>query len=411
MNYSNTALKGLRIVDFSRVVAGPFSTMILGDMGAEVIKIERPGTGDDSRGWGPPFLGEVSSYFMGLNRNKKSVAIDLGTPEGASIARELVRSADVVVESFRPGVMKRLGLDYETLRLTNPSLIYCAISAFGQDGPYHERPGYDLMVSALGGLMSVTGPPQGEPVKVGVAVIDVCTGLHAALGVLSALHHRTVTGEGQRVDVSLLSTELAMLINTASEYLIGGSVAKPQGSAHANVVPYQAFPTEDGWVLLGSPNDKLFRVLAAALGRPEWGTDPRFITNGERVKHRDEIVAQISAITCTQTTAHWVELLSSTGAPVAPINRMDAVFEDPHVRHLDQVAEVDHPMFGKHKVVTSALRLSATPPIVGDAAPRLGEHTKQVLTELGITNDRIDELVDHCVVEFRPADEEFTLVD
>jgi crotonobetainyl-CoA:carnitine CoA-transferase CaiB-like acyl-CoA transferase len=401
--FDKTALKGLRVIDFSRVVAGPYSTMLLGDMGAEVIKIERPGVGDDSRSWGPPFLGEVSTYFLGLNRNKRSVAIDLATQEGADVARALVRHADVVVESFRPGVMDRLGLGYERLRQLNPALIYCAISAFGQDGPYRERPGYDLMISALGGMMSITGTPGGEPVKIGVAMIDISTGLHAALGVVSALHHRTVTGRGQRVDVSLLSTELAVLINAASQYLIGGSVAEPQGSGHANVVPYQAFPTSDGHVLLGSPNDKLFRVVADALGRPEWKTDPRFTTNDARIAHRDVLIPMIGEITRTESAAHWVDTLSRTGAPVAPINRIDAVFKDPQVQHLNQVAEVEHPMFGTLPVVTSALRLSETPPVVGEAAPRLGQHTREVLERCaGMARGDIDRLIETGVVEHRP---------
>jgi crotonobetainyl-CoA:carnitine CoA-transferase CaiB-like acyl-CoA transferase len=399
-----TALQGVRVIDFSRVVAGPYSTMLLGDFGAEVIKVERPGKGDDSRGWGPPNRGEVSTYFLGLNRNKKSIAIDLSTERGVAIARELVADADVVIESFRPGVMERLGLGYETLSADHPDLIYCAVSAFGQDGPYKDRPGYDLMVSALGGLMSITGTPGGEPVKTGVALIDVATGLYAALGVLAALNHRNATGEGQRVDISLLSTELAILINAASQYLIGGSVAEPQGSAHANVVPYQAFPTCDGHVLLGSPNDKLFGVLAGALGHPEWRDDPRFATNEDRVLHRDELLPLIAAVTAKETAAHWVGLLSRTGAPVAPINRMDSVFTDPQVRHLDQVAEVEHPLYGSYSVVTSALRMSLTPPVVGDAAPRLGQHTAEILAGgLGKSDAEVAALISDGVVEYRPA--------
>ncbi|MEU0948677.1 CoA transferase [Streptomyces canus] len=399
-----TALQGLRVIDFSRVVAGPYSTMLLGDMGAEVIKVERPGKGDDSRSWGPPSRGEVSTYFLGLNRNKKSIAIDLSTPRGVALARELIAGADVVVESFRPGVMERLGLGYETLREDHPNLIYCAISAFGQDGPYRDRPGYDLMVSALGGLMSITGTPGGEPVKTGVALIDVATGLYAALGVLAALNHRNATGQGQRVDISLLSTELAILINAASQYLIGGSVAEPQGSAHANVVPYQAFPTRDGHVLMGSPNDKLFGVLAEALGHPEWKDDPQYATNEARVEHRDHLIQLISAETVRETSAHWVDVLSRTGAPVAPINRMDAVFKDPQVQHLDQVAEVEHPLYGSYPVVTSALRMSVTPPVVGDAAPRLGQHTGEILNGgLGLSTEQVAQLIADGVVEYRPA--------
>jgi crotonobetainyl-CoA:carnitine CoA-transferase CaiB-like acyl-CoA transferase len=399
-----TALKSLRVIDFSRVVAGPYSTMLLGDMGAEIIKVERPGTGDDSRSWGPPSRGEVSTYFLGLNRNKKSIAIDLATEDGKALARELVAGADVVVESFRPGVMERLGLDYATLSADHPQLIYCAISAFGQDGPYKARPGYDLMVSALGGLMSITGTPGGTPVKTGVALIDVATGLHAALGVLAALNHRNATGQGQRVDISLLGTELAILINAASQYLIGGSVAEPQGSAHANVVPYEAFPTSGGHVLLGSPNDKLFGVIAETLGHPEWKTDPRFATNGARVSHRDELIPLIAAETARESAAHWVDVFSRSGAPVAPINRIDAVFKDPQVQHLDQVAEVEHPLYGKYPVVTSALRMSATPPVVGDAAPRLGQHTTEILGGgLGLSDERIARLIADGIVEYRPA--------
>lgn len=401
---TQTALKGLRVIDLTRVVAGPYSTTILADLGADVIKIERPGTGDDSRGWGPPFVGEVSSYFLGLNRGRRSIAIDLQSSEGAQIVRDLIAQADVVVESFRPGVMERLGLGYESLRALNSRLVYCAISAFGQTGPYKDRPGYDLMISALGGLMGVTGTPDGEPVKTGVALIDVSTGLHAAIGMLAALHHRALTGEGQRVDASLLGTELAILINVASEYLIGGSIAKPQGSGHANVSPYQAFPTADGWVLMGSPNDKLFKVTCDALGQPEWKEDPRFLTNGERVRHKPELVGMISAITRTRPTKHWVDILSAIGAPVAPINTMDKVFEDPQVQHLDQVAQLEHPLYGKHRVVTSGLRLSATPPVVGSPAPRLGEHTLEILTnELGLSPEQVEALLERGVAEYRPA--------
>ncbi|WP_011582284.1 CaiB/BaiF CoA transferase family protein [Chelativorans oligotrophicus] len=407
-NMQQTSLKGARVIDLTRVVAGPFSTTILADLGADVIKVERPGVGDDSRSWGPPFVGEASSYFLGLNRNRRSIAIDLQSPEGAQIIRDLVKHADVLVESFRPGVMERLGLGYETLRQINPSLVYCAISAYGQTGPYKSRPGYDLMISAMGGLMSVTGTPGGEPVKTGVALIDVCTGLHAAIGILGALYHRQATGEGQRVDASLLGSQLAMLINVASEYLIGGSIAKPQGSAHANVAPYQAFPSKDGWVLMGSPNDKLFGVMCDALGQPQWKHDPRFVTNGDRVAHREELVALISDVTRQHPTDYWVDLLSSTGAPVAPINTMDKVFQNEQVQHLAQVEQVEHPLFGSYPVVTSALRMSATPPVKAAPAPRLGQHSREVLSEvLGWEDDQIEKLIAAGVIEFREAGEPF----
>jgi crotonobetainyl-CoA:carnitine CoA-transferase CaiB-like acyl-CoA transferase len=376
------ALSGIRVVDFTRVVAGPYSTMLLGDLGAEVIKVERPGTGDDCRAWGPPFVGDDSAYFLGINRNKKSVALDLASEDGRRIARELVMESDVVVESFRPGVMDRFGLGYEELHAERRGLVYCSISAFGQDGPYRDRAGYDVMVSALGGLIGITGTPDGEPIKTGVALLDVATGLYAVQGILAALFHRERTGEGQRVDASLLSTQLSILINAASAYLLAGQVMQPQGSAHTSIVPYQAFNAADGYVMVGAANDKLFGLLAAEFGHPEWTVDPRFSSNGARVAHREELVPLINEALRSDTVANWVERLAGVGVAVAPVNRMDQVFADPQVQHVGQVVTVEHPTLGEVQQVGSALRLGVTPPEVNTPPPRLGEHTTEVLAEL-----------------------------
>ncbi len=375
-------LNGVRVLDLTRVVAGPYATMLLADLGAEVIKLERPGTGDDCRGWGPPFRGQDSTYFLGLNRNKRSVAIDLGHRDGRRLARRLALASDVVIESFRPGVAERLGLGHERLAAEHPRLVYCAISAFGQTGPYRDRAGYDVMVSALGGLMGITGTPDGEPVKVGVALLDVATGLYAALGVTAALHERTRTGRGRRVDTSLLATQLAVLINAASAYLQAGEVLEPQGSAHTSIVPYQAFQAADGHIMVGAANDKLFAALATELREPSWPSDARFATNAARVAHRDELVPRIAEHLARDTVAAWVERLAVAGVAVAPVNRIDQVFADPQVRHSGQVISVEHPEAGVLDLVGPALRLSGVPEGEHAPPPLLGEHTDDVLREL-----------------------------
>ena len=380
-------LHGIRILDLTRVVAGPYSTMVLGDLGADVIKVERPDTGDDCRSWGPPFRGGTSTYFLGLNRNKRSVAIDLTMPSGAEAVRRIAAQSDVVIESFRPGVMDRLGLGYEKLRADNDGLIYCAISAFGQSGPYRDRAGYDVMVSALGGLMSVTGTPGGQPVKVGVALLDVATGMNAALGVLAALHERMKTGKGQRVDTSLLATQLAILINAASGYLLAGEVLKPHGTAHSSIVPYQAFEASDGWVMIGAANDKLFRALAAALGHPHWADDPRFATNAARVANRAELIPLIEVGIRNEAVETWVRALSGAGVAAAPVNRIDQVFADEHVTATGMVTSIDHPIAGALDVVAPAIQFSRTPASVRLPPPELGEHTDEVLRALALCDD------------------------
>jgi crotonobetainyl-CoA:carnitine CoA-transferase CaiB-like acyl-CoA transferase len=375
-------LSGIRVVDFTRVVAGPYCTMLLGDLGAEVIKIEQPGKGDDTRGWGPPFVAGESTYFLCLNRNKKSVCLDLQSPQGREAAVRLIRRGDVVVENFRTGAMERLGLGYETLRAERPGLIYCAISGFGRTGPYRERAGYDVAVQALGGLMGITGTPEGPPVKTGVALVDLATGLYAYSSILAALYHRGCTGEGQRIDVSLLSAELATLINAASQYLIGGALPTRQGTAHESIVPYQVFEAADGYVFVGAANDKLFARLAAAVGHPEWADDPRFRVNVERVRNRGTLVPLIESALRTHSVAHWEQRLQEAGVAVAPVNDMARVFADPQVVHSGQVVSVPHPTAGDVRLVGPAVAFSNTPAEVRLPPPLLGQHTDEVLRDI-----------------------------
>lgn len=374
-------LSGIRVADFTRVVAGPYCTMLLGDLGAEVIKVEPP-QGDDTRSWGPPFAGDESAYFLSLNRNKKSVCLDLRTAEGLEIAHRLVQTSDIVIENFRSGVMEQFGLDYEAWRERHPRLIYCSISGYGRTGPYKDRAGYDVIVSAIGGLMGITGTPGGPPVKTGVALTDVATGLNAFSAILAALYHRERTGQGQRIDISLLSAELAALINAASNYLIGGIVHEPQGSAHNSIVPYQAFKASDGYIIIGAANDRLFARLCQALGHTEWATDPRFCSNEARVQHRDALLPLIEEMIQTDTVAAWEQRLEAAGIAVGPINRMDQVFRDPQVIHSQQVVTMMHPTAGEIKVVGPAVNYSLTPAQALTPPPRLGEHTEEITRAL-----------------------------
>jgi len=375
-------LSGIRVIDFTRVVAGPYCTMMLGDLGAEILKIESP-QGDDTRKWGPPFVGNESAYFLAINRNKKSVCLDLRTKEGQEAARKLIMTADIVIENFRSGIMEQLGLSYDELHLHHPGLIYCSISGYGRTGPYKDRAGYDVIVSAMGGLMGITGTPGGPPVKTGVALTDIATGLHAFSSILAALYYRERTGQGQRIDISLLSVELAALINAASNYLIGGVIQEPQGSAHNSIVPYQAFKASDGYILIGAANDKLFARLCHALNHPEWSDDPRFATNEARVQYRDLLLPALEAVIETDTMAAWEQKLEAAGVAVAPINRMDQVFQDPQVLHSQQVVTMTHPTAGEIRLVGPAVTYSLTPAQMTMPPPRLGEHTEEVLQMVG----------------------------
>ena len=386
-------LSAVRVVDFSRVVAGPYCTMLLGDLGADVVKVERPGSGDDCRAFGPPFVAGESTYFLGLNRNKRSLTLNLGDPRGVALARELAMHADVLVESFRPGVMARFGLSYDDLRDANPGLVYCTITGYGSTGPYRDWAGYDVMVSALGGLMGITGTPGGPPVVIGVALVDVCTGLHAFGHILAALISRATTGVGQLVEASLLASDLSVLINAASGYLMAGHVMTPQGSAHAAVAPFEAFRATDGYIMIGAGNNKLFSTLCRELGLSGLLEDPRFATNADRARNREDLVALIEAVTSTRTVAEWMRRLGPAGVSVAPINAIDRVFADPQVVHSKQVVTVDHPTLGPLRMVGPAVRLSATPATVRLAPPTLGQHTEEVLTGLlGLPPAEVEEL-------------------
>ncbi|HYZ02270.1 MAG TPA: CoA transferase [Candidatus Binatia bacterium] len=376
-------LSGVRVADFTRIVAGPYCAMILADLGAEVLKIERPGSGDDARQFGPPFLpGGDSAYFMTFNRSKKSVVLDLATEEGRRDARDLVRTCDVVVENFRRGYMESVGLDHETLARDQPGLISCSISSYGETGPYRDHGGYDVMVSALGGMMSINGTPEQPPAKTGVAVLDAASGLYAVCGILSALRERDRTGLGQKVDVSLLGVQLAQLLNAATAWLLAGEVMERQGTAHPSIVPYQAFAAADGWVLVGGANDRLYQRVCGAVGRPDLAEDPRFRTNPDRVAHREELLAILSDLFLQQPVAEWVARLTDAGVPVAPVNRIDQVFEDPQVQHLGQVQEVEHPAAGLLRLVGSPLHLSRTPVEPPTPPPCLGQHTEEVLSDV-----------------------------
>jgi crotonobetainyl-CoA:carnitine CoA-transferase CaiB-like acyl-CoA transferase len=393
------ALSHFRVLDLSRVLAGPWASQVLADLGAEVIKVERPGGGDESRAWGPPWLrgagGEEtreSAYFTCANRGKRSVAVDLSRPEGQAIVRGLAERSDVLLENFKAGALARLGLGYDDLARLNPGLVYCSITGFGQTGPYRTRPGYDFLVQAMGGLMSVTGEPEGPPLKVGVAITDVVTGLYAATAVLAALAHRERSGRGQHVDLALLDVQVATLANQAESYLVTGRPPGRLGNAHPSIVPYQAFETADGHVVVAVGNDAQFERLCEVVGRPELARDERFATNGARVRHRGELVAWLAPILAGRPGRDWTEALEAAGVPCGPINDLAEVFDDPQVRHRGLRVEVPHPLAGSVPVVASPIRLSLTP-VHHRAPPLLGEHTRDVLAGvLGMGDEEIEAL-------------------
>jgi crotonobetainyl-CoA:carnitine CoA-transferase CaiB-like acyl-CoA transferase len=394
-------LAGVTVLDLSRVLAGPWATQLLADLGADVIKVERPGAGDDTRAWGPPFTTAAdgsrgdAAYFFCANRNKRSVTVDMARPEGADLLRKLAAQADVVVENFKTGGLKKYGLDYESLREINPRLVYCSITGFGQTGPYRERAGYDYMIQAIGGLMSITGQADGEPgaepMKVGVAVTDLFTGLYASNAVLAALLHARSTGQGQHVDMALFDVQAAMLANQATNYFVSGTAPQRMGNAHPNLAPYQPFPTQDGAIVIAVGNDGQFRSLCTALGAPALGTDPRFATNAQRVAHRHELADLLKGLTVAKTTDAWMAALEAAGVPCGPINTVDRVFAEPQAVARGLVVEQDRSdLAGTVKTVASPIRLSETPAVYRSAPPALGEHTDSVLTErLGVTAEEL----------------------
>jgi crotonobetainyl-CoA:carnitine CoA-transferase CaiB-like acyl-CoA transferase len=399
-----SALSHVTVLDLSRVLAGPWAGQVLADLGAEVIKVERPGTGDDTRGWGPPFLRDSdgrdtadAAYYLCANRNKKSVTIDFTTAQGQAIVRDLARSSDVLLENFKVGGLKAYGLDYESLKAVNPRLIYCSITGFGQTGPYAQRAGYDLLVQAMGGLMSITGrqddEPGAGPQKAGVAVTDILSGLYATIGILAALAHRERSGEGQHIDVGLLDVQVACLANQAMNYLVGGTAPQRSGNAHPNLVPYQDFPTSDGYMIIAVGNDAQFARLCGVLGLAALAEDPSFATNKQRVLNRRELIDRLSAVTVTHPTAFWTRSLENVGVPGGPINSLDAVFADPQVRARGMRIDLPHPASGSVPSVANPLRLSETPVTYRSAPPLLGAQTREVLGErLGLSSSALDEL-------------------
>lgn len=369
------SLDGVRIADFSRVLAGPYATMLLADLGAEVVKVERPGVGDDTRSWGPPWAAGQATYFSGVNRNKTSRVIDLQSEEGRREARELVVGSDVVVENFRPGTMDRLGLGYDVLHSANPGLVYCSISGFGA-GRGAELPGYDLLVQAVGGLMSITGPDPSEPTKVGVALVDVVTGLHASIGVLAALRHRDRTGIGQRVEVNLLSSLLSALTNQAAGFLQAGVVPGTMGNSHPSIAPYEVFPTADRPLVLAVGNDRQFRTLVETLGLPALAVDPRFVSNAARVQHRQDLIAALTSVLVQRSADEWFKAFRAVGLPAGPINDISQAFAFATDLGIDPTIEVKDPETGTvERHVTNPIRLSETPPTYRLPSPRLGQRS------------------------------------
>lgn len=387
------ALSHIRVLDLSRVLAGPWAGQILADLGADVIKVERPVCGDDTRSWGPPFLRDEAgqntteaAYYLSANRNKQSVTIDFTRPEGQQLVRELVAKSDIVIENFKVGGLAAYGLDYASLKAVNPKLIYCSITGFGQTGPYAKRAGYDFMIQGLGGLMSLTGRPDGDegagPVKVGVALTDILTGLYSTTAILAALAHRDQNGTGQHIDMALLDVQVACLANQAMNYLTTGVAPRRLGNAHPNIVPYQDFPTADGDFILTVGNDSQFRKFAEVAGQSQWATDPRFLTNKLRVANRGELIPLIRQATVFKTTAQWVDELEAAGVPCGPVNDLAQVFADPQVLARGLAIELPHTLGGRVAQVASPIRLSETPVEYRRAPPLLGEHTSEVLQAL-----------------------------
>ncbi|MFZ6761235.1 CaiB/BaiF CoA transferase family protein [Pseudoroseomonas sp. WGS1072] len=387
-------LKGLRVVDLTRVLAGPTCTQMLADLGADVVKIERPEAGDDTRGFAPPYMPNTreSAYFVGVNRNKKSVTLDIAKPEGQAVVHKLLETADILVENFKVGALAKYGLAYEQLRETYPGLIYCSITGFGQTGPYAPRPGYDALIQAMGGVMSLTGEPEGEPQKVGIPVADLFAGLYGTIGVLAALRHKQATGQGQQIDIGMLDTHVAWLANQGMNYLSTGENPPRLGNQHPNIVPYQVFPTADGYMVLSIGNDPTFERFCRNFGLEHLLADERYATNAARVGNRALVTETLTAVTKTRPTRDWIEKLEALKIGCGPINTLKDVFADPHVVARNMVVEMEHASGQTVKVIANPVKLSATPPDYRSAAPLLGQHTEEVLRGLGYSEEDIARL-------------------
>jgi len=392
-------LHGLRVLDLTRILAGPTCTQLLADLGAEVIKVERPGHGDDTRGWGPPFLRDregretgESAYYLCANRGKKSLALDIARPEGQAIVRALAARSDVLVENFKPGGLARHGLDYASLAADAPRLVYCSITGFGQTGPLKDRPGYDFLIQGMGGIMSLTGAADGPPMKVGVGIADVMCGMYATVAILAALQARAGSGRGQHIDLALLDTQVAWLINQGVGYLTDGVVPPRRGNEHPTIVPYGTFPARDGSFILTVGNDDQFRRFAEVAGRPDVACDPRFARNEGRVRNRAVLVPLLEAITAERDTADWLSALEAAGVPCGPIHDLAEVFAHPQVQARGMRLTLPHPLAGEVDLIANPIRLSATPVAYSGAPPRLGEHSAEVLGALGLCPEEIARL-------------------
>jgi formyl-CoA transferase len=399
MTATHEPLHGVRVLDLSRVLAGPYCTMVLGDLGADIIKVEQPGKGDDTRAWGPPWAGTESAYFLSINRNKRSLTLDLKQPAAQDIVRELARDSDVVVENFRFGALERMGIGYDQLRELNPRLVWATVSGYGPDGPYADRPGYDFVTQGETGIMAITGEPDGEPMKVGVAIVDITTGLFTAVAVLAALRARDTTGTGQRIHSSLFTSAIAWLANVGQSHLVSGNPAKRYGNAHANIVPYQAFRARDQHFTIAVGNDRQFAQLCDIVGQPDLATDPRFATNPQRVAHREELIPLLAAAFETQDAEYWIDACYRAGIPSGLINTVEQVFTHPQTLARRMLVELEHPVAGMLKMAGIPYELAGTPATVRLPPPLLGEHTAEILSQrLGRSAAQIQQLREDGVI-------------
>ena len=394
-------LAGVRVADLSRVLAGPYATMLLADLGAEVVKVEQPGRGDDTRSWGPPWAGGEAAYFLSVNRNKRSLAVDLKDPDGLAAVQDLCAGSDVVVQNFRPGVIDRLGLGHADISARNPAVVYCSVSGFGPEHEPGDRPGFDIVVQAESGLMGTTGPVEGPASKVGVALTDVLTGLNAAVGILGALMRARATGRGEQISASLVNSALSGLVNLTQQALVTGTEPARAGNAHTTIVPYQAFPTADADLVIAAGNDALYQRMCRALERPDLARDPRYATNPGRVEHRGELVREITATLRTAGADHWAERLQAAGVPVGRVRGVLDALRTADARGDDVLRTVDHPTAGLLEQVRAGFRLENTPAPLA-APPLLGQHSREVLAELGLSADRIDAMIERGAVQQHP---------
>lgn len=391
-------LNGIVVLDLTRVLAGPYCGMLLADYGCNVIKIEAPGEGDDSRAFGP-FVGNESAYFMSLNRNKRSMTLNLKEQEAKELFKKMVAKADVVLENYRPGTMEKFGLGYDELKKINPRIIYGACSGFGHTGPYSQKPGYDILAQAMGGIMSITGPEGGDPVRVGASIGDIIAGLFTTVGVLMALHHREKTGEGQKIDVSMLDCQLAILENAIARYFVSGSAPKPLGTRHPSITPFDAFKSKDGYIIVGAGNDRLFEKLCDIIGQPAMKADERFKTNSLRTQNYKDLYSYMQPALEAKTTDEWIVELEAAGIPCGPINTIDKVVTDPQVLFREMIVETDHPVAGPVKMAGAPIKMSATPGSVDVPAPMLGQHNAEILGELlGLTAEEVAGLAKRNII-------------